>query len=156
MGLPTETLANLRIAGLLHDVGKIGIPDSILNKPGRLTKEEWELVRTHPSVGASILAKAPLLTEVMPIVLGHHEHFDGSGYPHRLAREDIPLGARILAVADAYDAMTSHRPYRPAMSHEDALAELKANAVRQFDPEVVAALEKASLQLEEAPLALLA
>jgi len=156
MGLPTETLAKLRIAGLLHDIGKIGTPDNILNKQGRLTQEEWQLVRTHPSVGASILAKAPLLTEVIPIVLGHHEHFDGSGYPHRLVGEDIPLGARILAVADAYDAMTSHRPYRPAMSHEDALAELKANAGRQFDPKVVAALEKASLQLEEAPLALLA
>jgi diguanylate cyclase (GGDEF)-like protein/putative nucleotidyltransferase with HDIG domain len=145
MGVPTEELANLQIAGLLHDIGKIGIPDGVLNKPGHLTEEEWRLVRTHPSVGASILGKAPLLTRIIPVVLGHHERFDGGGYPHGLAGEQIPLGARILAVADAYDAMTSHRPYRLPVSHEEALAELRINAGSQFDPQVVGAFERASV-----------
>jgi diguanylate cyclase (GGDEF)-like protein/putative nucleotidyltransferase with HDIG domain len=149
MGLPTSALPTIRIAGLLHDIGKIGVPDRILNKKGRLTAEEWKLIRAHPEVGASILMKAPLLSDIVPIVRAHHERYDGKGYPGTLQAEEIPLAARILAVADAYDAMTSHRPYRPAMSREQCLAELHANASTQFDPKVLEALETSLREPEE-------
>ena len=139
LGMSEEAQAQLRIAGMLHDIGKIGVPDAVLNKRGALSSEEWELIRAHPSIGASILAKSPLLEEVIPIVLRHHERYDGSGYPTSSSAADIPLASRILAVADSYDAMTSDRPYRGAMSREEATAELRANAGKQFDPEIVEA-----------------
>jgi len=141
MGMPRDMQATLQVAGLLHDIGKIGVPDQVLRKPGKLTSDEWALIRSHPSMGGAILAKAPLLAEVIPIVLGHHERYDGKGYPKGTSGQEIPLPARILAVADTYDAMTSDRPYRPAMTKEQALFELRANAGIQFDPEVVAAFE---------------
>jgi diguanylate cyclase (GGDEF)-like protein/putative nucleotidyltransferase with HDIG domain len=147
LGIPKDELARVKVAGLLHDIGKIGIPDRVLLKRGPLSPEEWELVRSHPLVGADILAKAPMLLEVIPIVLSHHERYDGTGYPGAVAGEEIPLAARILAVADAYDAMTSQRPYREALSEEQALAELLAHAGSQFDPEIARACREALQQL---------
>lgn len=137
-----------RLAGDLHDVGKIGVPDSVLNKPDRLTEEEFDLIRKHPSTGAHILE--PLIDD--PLVLGvvrwHHERWDGLGYPDRLAAEDIPLPARVLAVADTLDAMTSHRAYRSGLPWETAVAEIRRCAGAQFDPDVVAVFEAVLPQLE--------
>lgn len=135
--MSSETKDTLRVAALLHDLGKIGIPDSILNKPDRLSEEEIDIVRQHPSVGAGILGRAPQLDGVLPGVLYHHERFDGSGYPQALAGDEIPLIARILAIADSFDAMTSDRPYRKALSAEEAVEELVNNAGTQFDPQLV-------------------
>ena len=137
LGMNPDTRDALKVAGLLHDVGKFGVPDSILNKPGSLTQEEQEAVMQHPSVGEKIVRRGPQLDLIMPAVLFHHERWDGAGYPDGLAGESIPLVARILAIADAFDAMTSDRPYRKAMSVEEALLELRANAGKQFDPALV-------------------
>jgi HD-GYP domain-containing protein (c-di-GMP phosphodiesterase class II) len=141
-------LLRFRLAGDLHDVGKIGIPDVILNKPGRLEPGEMELVRRHPETGARILE--PLIDD--PMVLGvvrwHHERWDGEGYPDRLAGEAIPLPARVLAVADTLDAMTSNRAYRGGLPWSVALAEIRACSGAQFDPAVVAAFERALPVLE--------
>jgi putative two-component system response regulator len=141
-------LLRFRLAGDLHDVGKIGVPDSVLNKPGRLTEEEFEQVRKHPETGARILE--PLIDD--PLVLGvvrwHHERWDGLGYPDGLAGERIPLPARVLAVADTLDAMTSRRAYREGLSWEVALSEIRRCAGTQFDPAVVAAFEAALPVLE--------
>lgn len=137
-----------RLAGDLHDVGKIGVPDSVLNKPGKLTDDEFDLIRKHPSTGAHILE--PLIDD--PLVLGvvrwHHERWDGRGYPDKLAGTDIPLPARVLAVADTLDAMTSHRAYRSGLPWETAVAEIRRCAGMQFDPDVVAAFEKVLPTLE--------
>ncbi len=122
---------------LLHDIGKIGVPDEILRKAGPLTDEEWELMKRHPELGAEIVAPVKKLVDVAPIIRSHQEKFDGSGYPDGLRGEEIPLGARILAVVDAYGAMTDERVYRKARSHEEALAELRRCAKTHFDPEVV-------------------
>ena len=108
--VPAERHATLRRGALLHDIGKIGVPDRILRKPGPLTEREWETMRSHPDLGARIIANIPFLEEVATIVRAHHERWDGSGYPEGLAEEEIPLGARIFAVADGFDAMTSDRP----------------------------------------------
>ncbi len=137
LGLDSQTLDALQIAGLLHDLGKIGVPDSILNKQGSLTKDEKEAIRKHPSVGGDILSRAPQLEIVVPSVLYHHERWDGAGYPNGLSGESIPVTARILAIADAFDAMITDRPYRKAMTIESALIELRASAGKQFDPELV-------------------
>jgi response regulator RpfG family c-di-GMP phosphodiesterase len=141
-------LLRFRLAGDLHDVGKIGVPDSVLNKPGRLDPSEMELVRRHPETGARILE--PLIDD--PMVLGvvrwHHERWDGEGYPDRLAGEAIPLPARVLAVADTLDAMTSNRAYRGGLPWAVALAEIRACSGSQFDPAVVAAFERALPVLE--------
>ena len=123
-------------AGLLHDIGKISIPDSILNKPGPLTTTEWKPVKSHPEVGVEILKYVSELQDCLPLILHHHERYDGKGYPAGLIGKDIPIGARILAIADAYDAMTTPRPYRGSMSWEQALAELAANSGEQFDREL--------------------
>jgi diguanylate cyclase (GGDEF)-like protein len=139
LGLDEEEIANVQLAARLHDLGKIAIPDRILQKPEALTFDEARLMRTHPELGASLLDGL----EIGPVdrwIRHHHEHWDGSGYPDRLSAEDIPLGSRIILVADAFDAMTSNRSYRPAMSVDGALAELCAKAASQFDPEVVGAL----------------
>jgi diguanylate cyclase (GGDEF)-like protein len=138
MNLSDRELRNIGVAGLLHDVGKIGVPDTVLKKPGPLTKDEWEKVRQHPVLGENIIRHASSLNDIIPFILHHQERFDGQGYPDELAGESIPLGARILAVADAYEAMSSSRPYRPAKDRDDIITELRANAGVQFDPAVVA------------------
>ncbi|MEW5763260.1 MAG: diguanylate cyclase, partial [Bacillota bacterium] len=136
-GMRDGEVKKLKLAAFLHDVGKIDIPTKVLNKPEPLTREEWEVIRRHPVVGAEIVGQIKALEEIAPLVLHHHERYDGSGYPAGLAGEAIPLGARIIALADAYDAMTSNRPYRPAKTHETALHEVRQGAGRQFDPSLV-------------------
>jgi putative nucleotidyltransferase with HDIG domain len=140
LDLPDFTLEDLRYGGMFHDIGKVGIPDGIINKPGPLTEEEFELIKTHPALGAEILAPIPFFAGVRSIVRHHHEHWDGSGYPEGLRATQIPLGARIVLAVDAYDAMTSDRSYRKAMSHEQACRELRKYAGTQFDPAVVEAV----------------
>ena len=131
---------SLEYGFLLHDVGKIGISDLVLLKPGPLSSEEQELVRMHPMIGAQILRDVALLHGAgLDVVLHHHERWDGAGYPHGLAGEEIPLGARIFALADTLDAMTSDRPYRPALGWSEAAGEIVAQSGRQFDPEIVRA-----------------
>ena len=137
LGLPDGQMGPLLQAAALHDVGKIAIPDAVLNKPAPLDDAEWEFMRAHTVIGEKILAEALALAEAARIVRSSHERFDGKGYPDGLAGDEIPLAARIIAVCDAYDAMTSDRPYRPAMSTEAALAELRRNSGTQFDPAVV-------------------
>jgi putative nucleotidyltransferase with HDIG domain len=127
----------LRRGALLHDVGKIGIPDEILRKTGELDGAQWRIMKRHPAYGARILAGIPYLSGAAEIVHHHHERFDGSGYPDGLAGEEIPLGARVFALADALDAMTSDRPYRRAMSLEDAVTEIERCSGKQFDPLIV-------------------
>src|SRR5207253_6778667 len=127
---------------LLHDIGKIGVPDAILRKRGPLSAEEWQVMRCHPDWGRSSLAGIPFLAGASRIVSTHQERWDGKGYPAGLAREAIPLGARIFAVADTYDAITSDRPYRDARSYAMARAEIERCAGAQFDPQVVEAFQK--------------
>jgi putative nucleotidyltransferase with HDIG domain len=126
-------------ASLLHDVGKIGVSDAILNKPGPLTSEEWQQMRKHPAIGYEMLREVKFLSTAAEIVYTHHERYDGKGYPTGLRAEEIPLGARIFAVADAFDAMTSNRPYRRALSVDKAREEITTNSGTQFDPAVVEA-----------------
>ncbi|MGI8999012.1 MAG: bifunctional diguanylate cyclase/phosphohydrolase [Candidatus Limnocylindria bacterium] len=137
MGLPTDEIERIRIAALLHDLGKIAIPEEILDKPTTLTDAEWQAIGEHPRIGQLILEQASNLCEAIPVVLHHHERFNGGGYPHGLKGNEIPLGARIVSVADAYHAMVHDRPYSVARTHEDALDELRRNAGTQFDPVVV-------------------
>jgi HD-GYP domain-containing protein (c-di-GMP phosphodiesterase class II) len=129
----------IRCAAELHDVGKLAIPDAILDKPGPLDEHEWGFMRRHTIVGERIVASATSLRDVAPIVRASHERWDGGGYPDRIAGEAIPLGARIIAVCDAYDAMITTRPYRSGMIEEEALVELQRCSGSQFDPRVVAA-----------------
>ncbi|RMG58223.1 MAG: response regulator [Deltaproteobacteria bacterium] len=126
----------VRTAGVLHDLGKIGVPESILNKPSRLTDDEFEVVKKHPLLGVKILEPIEFLRGVFPIILHHHERFDGRGYPSGLKGEKIPLEARVIAVADTFDAMTSTRAYRKALSAEEAIAEIKRCSGTQFDPDI--------------------
>lgn len=135
-----EAIDKLRIAALLHDLGKIGIQRSILSKTGRLTDEEFGLMREHPELATAILHDVDFLDDIIPTIYHHHEHYDGSGYVKKLKGEQIPLTARILAVADAYDAMISVRPYRPALEPQTAAAELVSCAGSQFDRKAVDAL----------------
>ncbi len=137
MGMSKEEIERIRIGGIVHDVGKIGVPESVLTKPSRLTDEEFEKIKLHPEIGHRILKDIPQLADVLPGVLHHHERFDGKGYPHGLAGKDIPLIARIMAIADTFDAMSSTRAYRPAMPREKVLAEFERCAGTQFDPEIV-------------------
>ena len=122
---------------MLHDIGKIGILDGILNNPGALTEQEREIIKTHPQLSRNIVAHVQSLTPCLPAILHHHERWDGEGYPSGLKGEMIPLDARILAIADAFDAMTSNRPYRAAMTRKEAIKELQANAGIQFDPHLI-------------------
>jgi diguanylate cyclase (GGDEF)-like protein/putative nucleotidyltransferase with HDIG domain len=142
MKLPEKDIEVIKYAGLLHDIGKIGINQDILCKRGELTKEEFEVLRKHPTIGAGILKDVKFLEKEIPLVLHHHEHYDGSGYPHGLKEREIPLGARILAVVDAYDAMTTVREYRRKLSDQEAISELVRNKETQFAPEMVDAFLK--------------
>jgi len=137
--LPHQTVEMLRLAGCLHDVGKVAVDEEILRKPGPLTDDEWKQVKRHPEVGADLLFSANL-GRLASWVLAHHERPDGRGYPFGMTSEEIPLPARILAVADAYDAMTTDRVYKAAMSHAYASRELRDRAGEQFDPAVVEGL----------------
>jgi diguanylate cyclase (GGDEF)-like protein len=140
LGLSEDALLRVRLGGWLHDVGKIAIPDSILTKRGPLSADEWEIIKTHPAAGDALLRNFPELAPACAAVRHHHERHDGSGYPDRLSGTDIPLEARIIAVADAYSAMTSPRPYQEARSRTDAIDELRRCAGSQFDPAIVEAL----------------
>jgi putative nucleotidyltransferase with HDIG domain len=133
----TETLQAIDAAAVLHDMGKIGVPERILNKPGKLTPSEYEVIKEHTTIGAKILSNVEFPYPVVPIVRSHHENWDGTGYPDGLAGEAIPIGARILAVVDCFDALTSHRPYRPALSHEEALAIVTSRRGTMYDPRIV-------------------
>ncbi len=139
LGLRAEVLIDIGRGALLHDVGKIGVPDSILLKPSKLTAEEWIQMKRHPQVGYEILRSIKFLSSAADIVLAHQERWDGAGYPNRLAGTDIPLGARIFAVVDTLDAMTSDRPYRKALSFEAARTEVHNCSGSQFDPRVAEA-----------------
>ena len=140
LGIDGPALDRLRYGALLHDVGKIGVPGELLRKPGPLSAEERERMDEHTAIGARMLERIPFLAPVAPLVRSAHERHDGGGYPDGLSGEQIPLGAMVIATCDAFHAMTSDRSYRRAMSHGDAIAELRANSGTQFDPAVVAAL----------------
>jgi putative nucleotidyltransferase with HDIG domain len=141
MGLEISRRQSLRWGALLHDVGKIGISDNILRKPGPLSETEWEIMRQHPQIGHDMLREIPFLRPFLEIVLYHHEKYNGKGYPIGLKGDSIPLAARIFAVADVYDALTSDRPYRGALSHDEALAEILQQSGQHFDPAVVQAFK---------------
>jgi putative two-component system response regulator len=134
-----ESRSALEFGAILHDIGKIRVPDSVLSKPGKLTEDEWVEMRKHPEVGRRMIAGIPYLEPAAPIVLHHHERWDGSGYPLGLAAEAIPVGARLLAIVDTFDAMTTDRPYRPAVVPSDAFETLVDNSGTQFDPGIVQA-----------------
>lgn len=142
MRLSEEDKFHLRVAAMLHDVGKIGMPDTILNNPGKLSIQEKEIVRGHPTVGERIVKQVPELNRILPGILYHHERYDGTGYPSGLVGDRIPIAARIICVADSFDAMTSTRPYRAALSLAQAIEELSANKRTQFDPDCVDALAR--------------
>ena len=142
LGLTRNEVQKVQRASQLHDIGKIGIHDYVLNKKGKLTDEEWKEIKLHPSKGAKILEPLNFLEEIIGIIRHHHERYNGNGYPDNKKENNIPLGARIIAVADSYDAMISDRPYRKALSEYDAIEELKKNSGTQFDPEVVQAFLK--------------
>jgi diguanylate cyclase (GGDEF)-like protein/putative nucleotidyltransferase with HDIG domain len=142
LGFDTERVERVRLAGVLHDIGKIGISDSVLSKPGPLDAAEWKEMYTHPEIGARLLSRGEF-ADIRSWILAHHERPDGLGYPRGLSAEDIPLEARILAVGDAYEAMTAGRVYRPALGEASARAELESGSGTQFDPEVVSAFLRA-------------
>jgi HD-GYP domain-containing protein (c-di-GMP phosphodiesterase class II) len=161
LGFDEEGLEWLVLGALLHDLGKLGVAEAILQKPGPLTEEEWAAVKRHPQIGARMIEPIEPLFGALPVVRHHHERPDGTGYPDRLAGEEIPLGARIVAAADAYEVMVRGRPYRPKSSPVEALQELWREAGRQFDVRVVEALGRVlgnakghvSLQVGAPPLA---
>lgn len=142
MGFPDSELGHIRRGALLHDIGKMGIPDSILQKPGPLTDNEWAIMQTHPEKAYKVLSRIPYLLPAVDIPYCHHEKWDGSGYPRKLKGEEIPLSARIFAVVDVYDALTSDRPYRKAWDKEKALAYIQEQSGRHFYPDAVDAFCK--------------
>ena len=139
LGWKDARLGALRLGGLLHDVGKLNLDDAVLQKPGPLDEREYREVMRHPLAGARLIRRLEALRPALPYILFHHERWDGSGYPSGRSREQIPIGARIVAVVDAFDAMTSLRPYRPPLSLRRALAEVRSGSGTQFDPGVVRA-----------------
>ena len=147
MNMSDAEVEEIRLGAVLHDIGKVGIPENILNKSGPLNPEEWETMKSHVKFGAKILEPLSPLARVREMVLHHHEYFDGSGYPEALAGENIPLGARIIAVADAYDTITSDRTYKKARNAADALAELERCANAQFDGRIVEVFVRTMRQL---------
>ncbi|MDP2795829.1 MAG: HD-GYP domain-containing protein [Sulfurisoma sp.] len=146
LGLPHEQVDSVREAASLHDIGKIGIPDAILTKPGKLTADEFGVIKQHPVMGAAIVESIPLLARHAPAVRHHHERFDGSGYPDGLRGHDIPLAARIIAVADVLDALGSDRSYRGAMPFDAVVAEIGKAAGTHFDPKIVGVISKPSFR----------
>lgn len=148
LNLAEEQIEALRAAALLHDIGKLAVPEQIINKPGKLTPEEFEKMKVHPIVGAEILERVAFPYPVAPIVRSHHERWDGTGYPEGLAGEQIPIGARILAAVDCLDALASHRQYRPALPLSESMEKVKEKAGTWFDPEIVAILESRYIELE--------
>jgi len=148
LNLSEEQIEALRAAALLHDIGKLAVPEQIINKPGKLTPEEFEKMKVHPIVGAEILERVAFPYPVAPIVRSHHERWDGSGYPEGLAGEQIPIGARILAAVDCLDALASHRQYRPALPLAEAMEKVKEKAGSWFDPQIVSILENRFIELE--------
>jgi len=142
LGLAEEDVQQIMYASILHDIGKIGVSEDILGKKGKLEPEEFKKIQQHTTIGANIISSISMLESIIPIIVHHHEAFDGKGYPFNKEDEEIPLGARIIAVADAYDAMTSDRPYRKAMSKEEAIKEVRRCSGTQFDPEIVNAFVK--------------
>ncbi|HXG35631.1 MAG TPA: HD domain-containing phosphohydrolase [Dehalococcoidia bacterium] len=143
MGLRKEQVRQIEKAAILHDVGKIGVVSTLMGKPGPLDSGEWEEMKRHPELGRQVLEQIPYLHDAADIIHAHHERYDGRGYPSGIKGEQIPLGARIYAVAAAYNAMTSHRPYRKPLPHHQAVEEIVRNAGTQFDPEVVKAFQEA-------------
>jgi len=137
LGIEEATLADIEIAALLHDIGKVGIPDAILNKPARLTPEEYDLMKKHPEYGWAVLRQVPGMKSASLIILHHHESFDGKGYPGNLKQGEIPIGSRIVSVIDAFDAMVSNRPYRQGLPFAEAERRLVESSGTQFDPDVV-------------------
>jgi len=146
LGCSADDVAAIKLGALFHDIGTIGVPEHLLRKPGALDEQEWNEVKAHPVIGANLLSNVPMLEKVRPIVLGHHERYDGTGYPAGLKEDQIPLAAQIIAVADAFQAMTQTRPYRPSLSCKAALRELRANAGTQFNPVVVEAFVSAVVE----------
>ncbi|RYG62746.1 HD-GYP domain-containing protein, partial [bacterium] len=137
LGLENEELDAVRYAALLHDVGKIGIPDGILLKPGKLMEEEFSIIQKHSKIGRDLVSRVPALVHLGHVILHHHERFDGSGYPEGLDGENIPLVSRIICIVDAFDAMTTPRPYRDPIERIDAFEEIRRCAGTQFDPRIV-------------------
>jgi putative two-component system response regulator len=136
-GLSPTEVAAVRYGGILHDIGKIGVDEAIIRKPGPLTPEEAAQMRRHPEIGAQIISQMRFARDVAPIISGHHEYWDGSGYPHGLRGDDIPIGARIITIVDAYDAMMTDRPYRAALGEVESLRRLRFARGTQFDPEIL-------------------
>lgn len=137
LGVPESCMPDVEMGALLHDIGKIGVPDNILNKPGRLTQEEFEIVKRHPELGWTVIRNLPGLEQASLYVLHHHENFDGTGYPACLRDSEIPIGSRIVSVIDAFDAMVSSRPYRAGLPLEEAIRRLLDASGTQFDPAVI-------------------
>jgi HD-GYP domain-containing protein (c-di-GMP phosphodiesterase class II) len=146
MSLEPEVIHCIRIGSLLHDVGKIGIPDYILTKPGHLTEQEYEIMKQHPAIGARIMSQVRMLRDELPAMAEHHERLDGAGYPKGLDRETISLAGRIVAVADVFDALTSDRPYRRALPVEEALDYLNHRSEKEFDRQCVNSLVQAYMR----------
>jgi putative nucleotidyltransferase with HDIG domain len=142
MGVPEQEVERIRIGGLMHDLGKIGVSGHIIRKPGKLTQDEQDKMREHSKVSADIITHLEILGESADMVRHHHENYDGTGYPDGLKGEAIPLGSRIIFVADAYDALVTDRPYRKGATREEALAVIRANAGTQFDASVVNTMER--------------
>ena len=147
MGIPQKWVEIIHIAAHLHDIGKVGVPDFILNKPGPLLDYEYELIKTHSRIGYTIIRKLALLDETSLYILHHHERWDGKGYPTGIGGTDIPLGARIIGVVDTFDAITTHRPYRDARTVDEALSEIESASGSQLCPEVCEAILSLSTEL---------
>jgi HD-GYP domain-containing protein (c-di-GMP phosphodiesterase class II) len=152
LNIDGDDLAQLCDAAVLHDIGKIAIPDTIVKKPTALNDDEWDFIRRHTLIGERIISSAPALRGAAALVRSSHEAFDGSGYPDQLAGDAIPLGARVIAVCDAFDAMLSGRPYSPPKTVDEALAELRRCAGTQFDPAIVTVFERIMVERTQLPI----